>query len=55
MFYVGIDVAKHKHEAVVTDDSGSVIIKSFHFANSFTGYRVLIDKLKKSRTVGRLN
>ena len=47
MFYVGIDVAKHKHEAVVTDDSGSVIIKSFHFANSFTGYRVLIDKLKK--------
>ena len=47
MFYVGIDVAKHKHEAVVTDDSGSVIIRSFHFANSCDGYKILMEKLKK--------
>ena len=27
MFYVGIDIAKRKHEAVVTDDKGDIVVK----------------------------
>ena len=34
MFFVGIDVAKRKHEAVVIDDKGRIVQKSFSFPNS---------------------
>lgn len=46
MFFVGIDIAKRNHEAVVTDDSGNIVIKAFRFTNNFSGYRYLLDKVK---------
>lgn len=46
MFFVGIDIAKRNHEAVVTDDGGNIVIKAFRFTNNFSGYRYLLDKVK---------
>lgn len=42
MFFVGIDVAKRSHEAVITDDKGGIVHKSFSFSNNCTGYNQLL-------------
>ena len=34
MFFIGIDIAKRKHDAVVIDSNGTVIQKAFSFSNS---------------------
>lgn len=41
MFIVGVDVAKRSHEAIVLDDSGSIVRKAFNFKNDSTGFRKL--------------
>lgn len=46
MYYVGIDIVKRKHEAVVTDDKGNIIIKAFSFTNDLSGYHYLLNKIK---------
>ena len=46
VYYVGIDIAKRKHEAVVTDDKGNIIIKAFSFTNDLSGYNYLLNKIK---------
>lgn len=33
MFIVGVDIAKRSHEAIILDDSGSVVRKAFNFKN----------------------
>ena len=33
MFIVGVDLAKRSHEAIVIDDSGSIVKKAFNFKN----------------------
>lgn len=38
MFIVGVDVAKRNHEAIVLDDSGSIVRKAFNFKNDSTGF-----------------
>jgi len=47
MFYVGIDIAKRSHEAVVLDEGGNVIQKAFSFSNSCTGFNTLLDYLRR--------
>ena len=47
MFYVGIDIAKRAHEAVIMDDAGSVVQKAFSFANSCSGYNALIERVRR--------
>lgn len=47
MFFVGIDVSKQKHEAVITDENGAVIQKPFLFPNSLEGYYKLISKVRE--------
>ncbi len=46
MYYIGIDIAKRKHEAVVTDDKGNIIIKASSFTNDLSGYNYLLNKIK---------
>ena len=41
MFIVGVEVAKRSHEAIVLDDSGSIVRKAFNFKNDSTGFRKL--------------
>ncbi len=38
MTYVGIDAAKDKHYAVVTDEKGKVLVKAFPFSNDAEGF-----------------
>ena len=47
MLYVGIDIAKHKHEAAVIDQVGNLLCKSFSFQNSADGVTSLLERIKK--------
>lgn len=41
MFIVGVDIAKRSHEAIILDDSGSVVRKAFNFKNDSAGFTKL--------------
>lgn len=41
MLYVGIDVAKNKHDLAVIDEMGTIVEKNFRFENSYTGFQKL--------------
>ena len=42
MFYTGIDIAKHKHEASVIDAEGKALLDSISFANTKEGCEKLV-------------
>lgn len=46
MIYVGIDIAKTTHFAVVMADDGELLVSVFSFDNNIEGYSLLISKLK---------
>ena len=41
MFYAGIDVAMDKHDCVVLDSDGDVVVEVFTFENSRDGFKTL--------------
>lgn len=45
MLYVGIDVAKNKHDLAVIDEMETIIEKNFRFENSSTGFHTLQKRL----------
>ena len=45
MFYVGIDIAKNKHDLACMDETGETVITNFRFANSYQGFHQLKLKL----------
>lgn len=45
MLYVGIDVAKNKHNLAVIDEKGNILEKNFRFENSYTGFQELQTRL----------
>ena len=47
MYIVGIDIAKHFHEAAIIDSNGKVIVKRIRFANSHDGCLKLMDAVRK--------
>ena len=47
MFYVGIDIAKRKHEAVIVDDKGAVVQRALGFANSCASFNKLMEYVRK--------
>ena len=47
MFYVGIDIAKNKHDLACIDETGETVIANFRFANSYQGFHQLKLKLKQ--------
>ena len=53
-YYVGIDIAKYKHDCFIADDSGSVIRDSFSFKNDKEGFNVLLSILKKLESKGQI-
>ena len=46
MYYVGIDVSKHHHDAVVIDATGRVVIAPFRFLNTRQGVATLLSRLR---------
>jgi transposase len=47
MYYIGIDVAKHHHDAIGLDEAGQVVIPPFRFANTQRGVNELLDRLHR--------
>lgn len=47
MFYCGIDIAKHKHEASVIDSDGKALIDSISFSNTKDGCEKITDIFEK--------
>ena len=47
ILYLGIDVAKHQHQAVMTNQFGQPLGESFSFDNSLQGFGKLAEQIKK--------
>ncbi len=50
MIIVGIDIAKQSHQAVIIDERGVALCKSFNFANSNAGVKKLTDAIARVAT-----
>lgn len=46
MIYVGIDVAKDKHDCFITNSDGEVLFKAFSIANNRNGFNDLYQKIE---------
>ena len=46
MIYVGIDVAKDKHDCFITSSDGEVLFKAFTIANNLNGFNDLYQKIE---------
>ncbi len=53
-YYVGIDIAKFKHDCFIADDNGCVVRDSFSFKNNKDGFEVLISILKDLKLKGQI-
>ncbi len=47
MFFVGIDIGKRNHEAVILDDAGEQCGKALRFANTREGAKALLERLQE--------
>lgn len=45
MIYVGIDVAKDKHDCLITDSNGEILLESFTISNTRSGFDELFTRL----------
>ena len=54
MYYVGIDIAKHKHNCVVINEKHRIIKKSFSFTNDSLGFNSLLSTLNKLKSKSKL-
>jgi len=45
MYYVGIDVAKDKHDCCIVNDVGGIVVKNLRIKNSLEGYTILIQRI----------
>ena len=50
MIYVGIDVAKEKHDCVITNSDGEVLAKAFSFSNNLDGFNTLLQRITSITT-----
>ena len=46
MIYVGIDVAKSKHDCFICNSDGEVLFKSFTFQNNRDSYDLLLERIR---------
>ena len=46
MIYVGIDVAKDKHDCFITNSDGEVLFKAFAITNNLEGFNDLYQKIE---------
>jgi transposase len=46
MIYVGIDVAKDKHDCFITNSDGEVLFKAFAITNNLEGFNDLYQKVE---------
>lgn len=53
-FFVGIDIAKYKHDCFIMDEDGCVIRDSFSFPNDSNGFNILLSILKNIKKKGNI-
>ena len=53
-YIVGIDIAKYKHECLVTDQNGKIQIESFSFDNSVLGFDFFKRKMMSLNESGKI-
>ena len=46
MIYVGIDVAKDKHDCFITNSDGEILFKSFTISNNREGFEIFFQRIK---------
>lgn len=46
-YFVGLDIAKYKHDCFIMDENGNVIKDSFSFSNDSEGFNTLLNELQK--------
>ncbi len=46
MIYVGIDVAKDKHDCFITNSDGEVLFKAFTITNNLDGFNNLYQRIE---------
>lgn len=46
MIYVGIDVAKDKHDCFITNSNGEVLYKPFTISNNREGFDTLFQRIE---------
>lgn len=46
MYFVGIDVSKYKHDCIILDDSGAVVVNDLVITNSKDGFSTLLSTLE---------
>ena len=51
MLYVGIDIAKNKHDLACIDETGEIVITNFRFTNSYQGFKDLRLKLEQLSSI----
>ncbi len=51
MFYVGIDVAKYKHDFAIINEHGLVIVPPKTIQNSQEGFNELLSSLDRSQEI----
>ena len=54
MYYVGIDIAKYKHDCIVINNKHRVIKKSFTFTNDSSGFNSLLTVLTKLKAKSKI-
>jgi len=45
MIYVGIDIAKDKHDCIIVDDEGESLVDHFSFSNNLSGFELLVQNI----------
>ena len=53
-YFVGIDIAKFKHDCFISDENGCVVRDSFSFKNDKDGFKVLLSILKDLKPKGQI-
>ena len=48
MIYVGIDVAKDKHDCYIVSSEGEIIAEMFTIPNNMKGFDLLLDRIKSA-------
>lgn len=46
-YFIGIDIAKYKHDCFVMDHNGEVIFNPFTFSNDKSGFHEFYSKIQK--------
>ena len=54
MYYVGIDIAKYKHDCFIFTSEGEIVLESFTFENTREGFsklKLILDALDHSQKI----